>query len=61
MFDIHCPRHGARVLIWPSGVDAVVNRDGAIEVHFHCTCGHRGVWRTGRTATGDTGEVAACA
>lgn len=51
MFDIHCPRHDARVLIWPSGVDAVVNRDGAIEVHFHCTCGYRGVWRTGRTSS----------
>jgi hypothetical protein len=48
MFTVDCPRHGGVVLIWPSGIDGIVNRDGRIEVHYHCTCGHRDVWITGR-------------
>lgn len=61
MFTIYCPRHQARVLIWPSGLDGIVNHDGVIDVHFHCTCGYRGVHRTGRKATEETQEAAACA
>lgn len=50
MFDTYCPTHGSRVLIWPSGIDAIENTDGGIMVHYHCTCGTAGVWRTGRLA-----------
>jgi hypothetical protein len=50
MFTVDCPRHGGRVLIWPSGIDGIDNVDGCIEVRYHCTCGHRGVWVTGRRA-----------
>jgi hypothetical protein len=51
MFTVSCPIHGAEVLIWPSGIDGIRNLDGGvIEVSYHCTCGHRGVWRTGRGA-----------
>lgn len=56
MFTVECPNHGARVLIWPSGVDAVRNTSRGIEVSYHCTCGHRGVWVTGRGV--GTGERA---
>jgi hypothetical protein len=51
LFTVHCPRHDATVLIWPSGIDGITNVDGRIEVHYHCTCGHRGTWITGRGAT----------
>ncbi|HEX9644570.1 MAG TPA: hypothetical protein VGC11_11325 [Acidimicrobiia bacterium] len=50
MFDVFCPTHGARVLIFPTSVDAVENTDQGILVHYHCTCGTKGVWRTGRAA-----------
>lgn len=46
MFTTYCPVHGAEVLIWPSGIDEIVNRDGGIAVAYHCTCGHHGVWVT---------------
>jgi hypothetical protein len=49
MFTTYCPRHGADVLIWPSGIDAIDNTDHGIEVYFHCTCGYHGVYLTGRT------------
>jgi hypothetical protein len=50
LFTVHCPRHDAVVLIWPSGIDGITNVDGHIEVHYHCTCGYRGTWITGRGA-----------
>lgn len=50
MFTAYCPRHRATVLIWTSGIDRIVNTAEGIEVHFHCTCGHRGEWLTGRRA-----------
>ena len=52
MFTVNCPTHGGRTLVWPSGIDAVHNTPDGIEVRFHCTCGHRGVYVTGRQATG---------
>lgn len=64
MFTVDCPVHEAPVLIWPSGVDAVTNRDGRILVAYHCTCGHRGVLVTGRSEPrGSTAppDVARCA
>lgn len=51
MFTVFCPRHDAVVLIWPSGIDRIVNGDAGIEVHYHCLCGHNGVWLTGRRRT----------
>jgi hypothetical protein len=48
MFTTYCPRHGAEVLIWASGIDGIDNTDHGIEIHFHCTCGYRGVHLTGR-------------
>lgn len=47
MFAVHCPQHGARVLIFSSGIDRIRNTETGIEVDYRCTCGHRGTWRTG--------------
>ena len=48
MFTVYCRRHGARTLIFPSSIDSVENLADGIAVHYHCTCGERGVYRTGR-------------
>lgn len=48
MFTVYCPGHAATVLIWPSSIDRIVNGSTGIEVRYHCLCGHRGVWTTGR-------------
>ena len=47
MFSVECARHGARVLLGPEAVVALVSGLDGIEVHWRCTCGHTGVWRTG--------------
>ncbi len=49
MFTVYCARHGARTLIFPSSIDLVENGADGIRVHYHCTCGERGVYHTGRT------------
>jgi len=51
MFETYCPVHGSNVLIFPSSIDQLVNTDHGIEVRYHCTCGHHGVWLTGKNAT----------
>jgi hypothetical protein len=51
MFTVFCPTHDAEVLIWTSGIDAIRNTPRGIEVVYHCTCGHRGLWVTGRAAS----------
>jgi hypothetical protein len=58
MFTIWCPQHESITLIWPSNVDAVVNTADGIEVHVHCTCGHREVILTGRAFEGGGPAVA---
>ncbi len=44
MFSVHCPRHGARVLLGLDSIEALVSTPEGIEVHWRCTCGDRGVW-----------------
>lgn len=61
MFTVHCARHGARVLIFSSGVERVRNTDKGIEVDYRCTCGHRGTWLTGRTSSATRGAADAAA
>ena len=53
MFAVWCDRHGARVLLSGSSIEAVGNGPEGVVVRWRCTCGHEGVWRTG-------GEVATC-
>jgi len=50
VFDIYCPTHGSRVLLWTSDIDAITNTADGIVVQYHCTCGHRGTWVTGARA-----------
>lgn len=58
MFDAYCPRHAARVVLGPRRIRRLaISRDGAIEIHFRCYCGHEGVWRTGKR-TPDTLDTA---
>lgn len=50
MFAPFCPVHGSRVLLFAGNIRAIRNSSDGIEVHYRCTCGHEGVWRTGRSA-----------
>ena len=50
MFDVYCPGHRARILLGSRSIDALVNTDDGIELHWTCRCGTRGVQVTGRTA-----------
>ncbi len=45
MFTVHCPRHGARVLLGPRSIEALVNRPDGLELSWRCHCGARGVLR----------------
>jgi hypothetical protein len=47
MFSVMCPVHGRRVLLWPSRICQIRNTAAGIEVHYRCTCGHRGVLHPG--------------
>ena len=47
MFAVYCEGHGAGVVLDRRFIDAVTNSLHGIEVHFRCTCGHRGVWHVG--------------
>ena len=53
MFTVHCPGHGTRVLLGSRSVDALVNTEHGIVVHWHCRCGTRGTLRTGAATSGD--------
>jgi len=48
MFVVDCPGHGSRTILSVSSVTGVDQRDGAIDVHLRCWCGHPVVHRTGR-------------
>jgi hypothetical protein len=49
MFDVICPRHGHRVLLFGSQL-RLVNTSQGIEVHWTCSCGATGVERVGALA-----------
>ena len=49
MFDVICPRHGHRVLLFGSQV-RLENTPQGIEVHWTCSCGATGVERVGALA-----------
>ena len=56
MFAAVCPRHGGPVLLSLSQIEWLDHGPDGIDVHFRCTCGYRGVWRTG-AAAGHPAEV----
>lgn len=61
MFDVYCPSHGSRVLLFSADIEAIRNTRGGIEVHYRCFCGYRGVWLTGRTRSEGALEESAAA
>ena len=50
MFDIYCPRHGARVLLGSRSIESIENTPDGIVVHWRCRCGTTGRLTTGRTS-----------
>lgn len=56
MFDVYCPGHGSRVLMFPSDIEAIRNTREGIEVIYRCFCGYEGVWHSGR-ARKEGGEL----
>ena len=50
MFSVDCPQHGANVLLGLSDIRQIENTNAGIRVHYTCSCGHRGVWLTGKTS-----------
>lgn len=52
MFDVYCRGHGARVLLFPANIVALVNQPDSIELHWRCTCRTVGI-RTMRRLPAD--------
>ena len=50
MFSVDCPQHGTTVLLGISDITQIENTASGIRVHYECTCGHKGVWLTGKAA-----------
>ncbi|CAN5820546.1 hypothetical protein BH23ACT11_BH23ACT11_31320 [soil metagenome] len=49
MFDVHCPGHGKRILLFASDIQNIRNTQEGIYLHYRCFCGYEGIWHTGRT------------
>ena len=43
MFDVHCPRHGKRGLLFALDIQNIRNTREGIQVNYHCFCGYEGV------------------
>lgn len=50
LFETYCPVHESNVLIFPSSIDELVNTERGIVVRYHCSCGHRSAFVTGKRA-----------
>jgi hypothetical protein len=50
MFAVYCPHHGARVLLSPDNIEAIVNSSSDLELHWRCSCGEAGVEHIDRTS-----------
>lgn len=48
MFSVHCPRHGAEVLLTERNIESLHNTEHGIRLSWICTCGERGSLTTGR-------------
>lgn len=53
MFAVHCPRHGARVLLTERRIRALHNTDAGIMIEAECYDGERVFVVTGRDAAAD--------
>lgn len=55
MFDVYCPGHGKRVILFASDIENIHNTREGIAVNYRCYCSYEGVWHTGR-AKNEGGE-----
>jgi hypothetical protein len=53
MFAVHCPRHGARVLLTERRIRVLHNTDAGIVIEAECYDGERVFVVTGRAAAAD--------
>ena len=51
MFSVHCPSHGAEVLLDETQIESIENSDVGIVVHWVCWCGERGSFVSGPPRT----------
>ena len=58
VFSVDCPGHAARVLLGPEAIVALISGPDGMAVHWKCTCGRTGVWRTGARTVGEPLSVA---
>ena len=58
MFSVHCPRHGAEILLSNRHIESIGNTTSGIEVRWRCICGHQGTFLTGVHARRRPGIVA---
>ena len=58
MFSVDCPGHAARVLLGPEAIVALISGPHGMELHWRCTCGRTGVWRTGAHTVDEPQAVA---
>lgn len=49
MLSVHCPRHGANVLLGDRAIERIENHADGMTLRWRCTCGERGRLRIGRT------------
>jgi hypothetical protein len=45
MFSVHCPRHGADVLLGTDNIERVINTTTGVALRWRCTCGATGETR----------------
>ena len=50
LFSVNCTCAESEVLLGLSDIRRIENTDTGIRVHYTCTCGHRGIWVTGKGA-----------
>jgi hypothetical protein len=53
MFEITCPTHQSRVLLGSRSIEALVNTEDGVVLHWRCQCGTRGTLLTGRRTAGN--------
>jgi hypothetical protein len=47
MFDVYCPRHQSRILLYLDNIHALVNGPDGVEISWRCGCGQTGTERFG--------------
>jgi hypothetical protein len=42
VFAVWCPRHRARVLLFPASILSLHSTATGVRIRYRCTCGHEG-------------------